>query len=58
MNTEPDPYEVAARKAGWIDKGDIWGIHHPNDDRGGGFGGMIYATWRECCERENIKIEG
>jgi hypothetical protein len=50
-------YELSARAQGWT-----WGkkmggscIIRPSDwGPGCGFGGMIYISWKECCENEGI----
>jgi hypothetical protein len=60
-----DPYETAARAAGWVREGDCGGVIYRSDDYDSWKAavswapehGSVYGSWRECCESEGIDIE-
>ncbi len=60
-----DPFEAAARRAGWVRDGDYGGIIYNISDyeswkaavSWAPADGPVYDSWQECCEGEDIRVE-
>jgi len=69
-----DPYEIAARAAGWLQGGDDDGVIYDgkvfgswkeavswagNEEAGVAMwaDSTVYASWKECCEGEDLEVE-